>query len=164
MYAIRSYYGFHSLDAVGYSRQFRHGNEDRSLREPMVPKMVQQLEGAEGVEPFMEPVITSYSIHYTKLYDRYSGETLVYYSNRNKYRMEPYHRLDISLTFDENLRRKRMWKGSWTFSIYNVYGRNNPYSVYYRKTVGASGSKDYVITSYSIHYTKLYDFAGFVKV
>jgi hypothetical protein len=63
----------------------------------------------------------------------YAGEELVYFSDRNKYRMPPYHRLDLSITFDENLRKKRMWKGSWTFSIYNVYGRKNPYSVYYRK-------------------------------
>lgn len=49
--------------------------------------------------------------------------------------MPPYHRLDLALTFDENLRVKRMWKGSWTLSVYNAYGRHNPYSVYYRKTV-----------------------------
>lgn len=66
---------------------------------------------------------------------QYAGQTLIYYSDRNKYRMPPYHRFDLALTFDENLKRKRMWKGSWTFSVYNVYGRHNPYSVYYRKTV-----------------------------
>ncbi|HYQ59018.1 MAG TPA: TonB-dependent receptor [Draconibacterium sp.] len=65
----------------------------------------------------------------------FAGENLVYYSDRNKYRMPPYHRFDLSITFDENLRKKRSWKGSWTLSIYNVYGRNNPYSVYYKKTV-----------------------------
>lgn len=74
---------------------------------------------------------------------KYAGETLVYYSDRNKYRMPPYHRLDLSLTFDENLRRKRMWKGSWTFSVYNVFGINNPYSVYYRKSTAPSGAKSY---------------------
>jgi hypothetical protein len=58
---------------------------------------------------------------------------VVYYSDRNKYRMPPYHRLDVSITLDENLRKKRMWKGSWTFSVYNLYGRKNPYSVFYRK-------------------------------
>jgi hypothetical protein len=58
---------------------------------------------------------------------------LVYYSDRNKYRMPSYHRLDVSITFDENLRKKRMWKGSWTLSIYNLYGRHNPYSVFYRR-------------------------------
>jgi len=66
---------------------------------------------------------------------KFAGETLVYYSDRNKYRMPPYHRMDLSITFDENLRKKRMWKGSWTLSIYNVYGRNNPYSVYYKKSI-----------------------------
>ncbi|MEN8117824.1 MAG: TonB-dependent receptor [Bacteroidota bacterium] len=66
---------------------------------------------------------------------KFADEHLVYYSERNKYRMPPYNRLDLSITFDENLRKKRMWKGSWTFSVYNVYGRNNPYSVYYRKSV-----------------------------
>ncbi len=65
----------------------------------------------------------------------FAGETLVYYSDRNKYRMPPYHRMDVSITFDENLRKKRMWKGSWTLSVYNVYGRNNPYSVYYKKSI-----------------------------
>ncbi len=65
----------------------------------------------------------------------YAGETLIYYSDRNKYRMPAYHRLDMALTLDENLRVKRMWKGSWTLSVYNAYGRHNPYSVYYRKTV-----------------------------
>jgi hypothetical protein len=70
----------------------------------------------------------------------YAGETLVYYSKRNKYRMPPYHRLDLSVTFDENLRKKRMWKGSWTLSVYNVYGRENPYSIYYRKSEPGSGN------------------------
>lgn len=73
---------------------------------------------------------------------KYAGEILVYYSLRNKYRMPPYHRLDVSITFDENLRRQRMWKGSWTLSVYNTYGRENPYSVYYRKA-GPGAENDY---------------------
>jgi hypothetical protein len=77
---------------------------------------------------------------------RYAGESLVYYSDRNKYRMPPSHRLDLAVTLDENLRKKRMWKGSWTFSVYNVYGRHNPYSVYYRKTI-PSAENDYRIYS-----------------
>jgi hypothetical protein len=63
----------------------------------------------------------------------FDGRQVVYYSDRNKYRMPPYHRMDVSITLDENLRKKRMWKGSWTFSIYNLYGRKNPYSIFYRK-------------------------------
>jgi len=63
----------------------------------------------------------------------FDGQQVVYYSDRNKYRMPPYHRMDVSITLDENLRKKRMWKGSWTFSIYNLYGRKNAYSIFYRK-------------------------------
>ena len=70
----------------------------------------------------------------------YAGQTLIYYSDRNKYRMPAYHRFDIAITIDENLKRKRSWKGSWTLSVYNVYGRQNPYSVYYRKTTPGSSN------------------------
>jgi hypothetical protein len=59
------------------------------------------------------------------------GNQLIYYSDRNKYRLPDYHRLDIAITYEENLRLKKMWKGSWTLSVINVYGRNNAYSVYY---------------------------------
>lgn len=72
---------------------------------------------------------------------QFAGETLVHYSDRNKYRMPAYNRLDLSITLDQNLKKKRTWKGSWTLSVYNVYGRNNPYSVYYKKSVpGASNN------------------------
>lgn len=54
------------------------------------------------------------------------------FSDRNKYRLEPYHRLDITLTLHENLRLKKKWKSNWTFSLLNVYGRKNPYTVYYK--------------------------------
>jgi len=78
----------------------------------------------------------------------YAGEQLIYYSERNKYRMPAYHRADVSITFDENLRKKRMWKGSWTFSVYNLYGRKNPYSVYYKKSI-PNESNDY--RAYSLY-------------
>lgn len=63
----------------------------------------------------------------------YMGNELVYYSARNAYRLPDYDRLDLAITFDENLKVKKMWKGSWTLSVINVYGRKNVYSVYYAK-------------------------------
>jgi CarboxypepD_reg-like domain/TonB-dependent Receptor Plug Domain len=63
----------------------------------------------------------------------FQGNQLIYYSDRNKYRLPDYHRLDIAISFDENLRLKKMWKGSWTLSVINVYGRKNAYSEYYAK-------------------------------
>ena len=82
----------------------------------------------------------------------FDGRQVVYYSDRNKYRMPPYHRMDVSITLDENLRKKRMWKGSWTFSIYNLYGRKNPYSIFYRKdpSIQMQSKDQYAIYKLSI--------------
>jgi hypothetical protein len=63
----------------------------------------------------------------------FQSNQLIYYSDRNKYRLPDYHRLDIAISFDENLRLKKTWKGSWTLSVINVYGRKNAYSEYYAK-------------------------------
>jgi hypothetical protein len=44
-----------------------------------------------------------------------------------------YNRLDVSMTLDESLKIRKKWKGSWTFSVINLYGRKNAYSVFYKK-------------------------------
>jgi hypothetical protein len=62
----------------------------------------------------------------------YNGRQYVYYSLRNNYRLPDYNRLDLAITFDETLRKKQLWKGSWTLSILNVYGEKNPYSAFYK--------------------------------
>lgn len=61
------------------------------------------------------------------------GSQIVYYSDRNKYRMPDYHRLDISISQFENLKIHKKWKSYWTFSLINVYGRKNAYSIYYKR-------------------------------
>ena len=63
----------------------------------------------------------------------YQDYQLIYYSDRNQYRLPDYHRLDVSITLDESLRIRKKWKGSWTLSIINLYGRKNAYSVFYKK-------------------------------
>ncbi len=62
--------------------------------------------------------------------------TVANFSQRNQFRIQDYHRLDISVTIGEGHRKYRKWKGSWTFSIYNVYGRKNAYSVFFRDVYG----------------------------
>jgi hypothetical protein len=54
------------------------------------------------------------------------------YSDRNEYRIPPYHRLDVSFSVDGNLKKNKKWDSSWTFAIYNLYGRNNPYSIFFQ--------------------------------
>ena len=55
------------------------------------------------------------------------------YSQRNQFRIPDYHRLDISLTFGVGRRKDRKLSDELIFSIYNVYGRKNAYSVYFNQ-------------------------------
>lgn len=58
---------------------------------------------------------------------RYFIEGALYfqYGDRNSYRMQPYNRLDLSLTYRGKETKK--FKSSWTLAVYNVYNRKNPY-------------------------------------
>jgi hypothetical protein len=58
------------------------------------------------------------------------GQTLYQYAARNANRMPAYHRLDFSATYEKN-KTKRM-HGSWNFSLYNVYGRENAYRISFK--------------------------------
>lgn len=58
---------------------------------------------------------------------------LVHYSDRNKYRIPDYSRLDLSMTISGNLRAHKLAHPNWTFSVYNVLGRQNVYSIYFKK-------------------------------
>lgn len=52
------------------------------------------------------------------------------YSQTNAYRLFAYHRLDLSAIYKPQHKKPRKWQGSWAFSIYNVYSRQNPYFLY----------------------------------
>lgn len=55
----------------------------------------------------------------------------LYYSDRNQYRVPDYSRLDLALTLEGNHKIKKLAHSSWTFSLFNVLGRNNVYSIYF---------------------------------
>ena len=58
------------------------------------------------------------------------GNLQEHFSAVNAYRLPAYHRLDIAATYTPQHAKPRKWQGSWTFSIYNVYDRHNPYFLY----------------------------------
>jgi len=60
--------------------------------------------------------------------------TVAYFSGRNQYRIPDYHRLDIALVFEGNHKRKKRTEGTFVLSIYNVYGRKNPYSIFFKSS------------------------------
>ena len=65
------------------------------------------------------------------------------YSNRNGARTPNYHRLDFSVTYTKPkdkankifffFKKPADWQSSWVFTLYNVYNRKNPYSIYFRQ-------------------------------
>jgi len=73
---------------------------------------------------------------------------VIYFSDRNKYRLPDYHRLDLALTYEGSLLKHQKWRSSWTISVYNVYGRHNPFSVYYSKQ---DPSKENRYNSYGLY-------------
>lgn len=73
----------------------------------------------------------------------YQGQAYPFYDKRNNDRIKDYHRLDFSWTIDNPNRRKdRRFKGNWTVTVYNLYGRKNPYSVFMR-SVGTRNIQPY---------------------
>ena len=58
------------------------------------------------------------------------------YSTRNEYRLPDYFRIDLSVKVEGNLLSKKIAHGTWAFSIYNVTGRRNAYSVFFKSEEG----------------------------
>lgn len=76
----------------------------------------------------------------------YHGHSVPIYNKKNNDRLPDYHRLDISATFQLN-KIKSNFKHDLTLSIYNVYGRENPISVNFTKTLG-NNDKIFVPANY----------------
>lgn len=60
------------------------------------------------------------------------------YSQRNEYRIPDYHRLDVSYTIKQKPGKNRRYKDEWVFSIFNLYGRKNTYSIAFNRFGTAS--------------------------
>ena len=61
----------------------------------------------------------------------YNNAEYTLYSDRNAFRIPDYYRLDIGINIEGNHKKNKLAHSFWNISIYNVLGRNNPYSVYF---------------------------------
>ncbi|MDR1115511.1 MAG: TonB-dependent receptor [Tannerella sp.] len=59
------------------------------------------------------------------------GEYFPVYSGRNEYRRPDYHRLDLSFTYIPRPDSGKRWRGEWNVSLYNAYGKKNPWMITY---------------------------------
>ncbi|WP_080057680.1 TonB-dependent receptor [Spirosoma aerolatum] len=60
------------------------------------------------------------------------GVPRLLYSERNQYRIPDYYRTDFAMNIEGNHKVKKLAHSSWTIAVYNLLGRHNPYSVYFK--------------------------------
>lgn len=77
----------------------------------------------------------------------YDGVVVPVYDEKNGYRLPDSHRLDVSLNLDGKKKPGRKWEYSWNFSIYNVYARQNPFSIQLRQNADNPKQTEAVQTS-----------------
>jgi hypothetical protein len=76
------------------------------------------------------PVTYPTSIYYQ------NGIEIIGFSKRNEYRIPDYFRTDLSINIEGDLKKKKFVHGSWSFSVYNLTGRKNPYSIVFQNEDG----------------------------
>ncbi|RMZ60736.1 TonB-dependent receptor [Chryseobacterium nematophagum] len=74
-----------------------------------------------------------------------NGQTVFQYSSRNADRMPAYHRMDLNATYVPNSTKR--FRGSWSFGIYNIYGRENAYTINFEDNPNNPGTTRAVQTS-----------------
>lgn len=62
---------------------------------------------------------------------RFNNADFVAFSNRNEFRIPDFFRLDLGLNIEGNHKKNKLAHSFFTISVYNVLGRNNPYSVFF---------------------------------
>jgi hypothetical protein len=64
------------------------------------------------------------------------GVPYIHYSGRNTYRVPDYFRIDLSMNIEGSLRKHKLFHSFWMLGVYNVTGRANAYSVYFKNENG----------------------------
>jgi hypothetical protein len=60
------------------------------------------------------------------------GQIIAHFSERNADRLPANHRLDVSATLRNKPGKK--FQSSWTFSVFNLYNRKNPFAYHFRQS------------------------------
>jgi outer membrane cobalamin receptor len=77
----------------------------------------------------------------------FDGVVVPVYDEKNGYRLPDSHRLDISFTLDGKKKPGRKWDYSYNLSIYNLYARQNPFSIQVRQNADNPKQTEAVQTS-----------------
>ncbi|MFY0650685.1 MAG: carboxypeptidase-like regulatory domain-containing protein [Cyclobacteriaceae bacterium] len=61
----------------------------------------------------------------------FKGIQNVHYADRNSFRIPSYMRMDLGINLEAGHKIKQFTRSYWSLSIYNLLGRDNPYSVFF---------------------------------
>lgn len=67
---------------------------------------------------------------------KYVGGQYVYYAERNKYRIPDYFRVDVGFNIEPSHNLKLLTHSTITLGVYNLTGRKNAHSIYYKYDKG----------------------------
>ncbi|MBO3697483.1 TonB-dependent receptor [Roseivirga sp. E12] len=68
-------------------------------------------------------------------YEFGDGQIADIITERNGFKLPDFHRVDLSATLVPRKNKDKKYETSWVFSLYNVYSRKNPFSIYTRVKV-----------------------------
>lgn len=61
----------------------------------------------------------------------FKGAQNIHFSDRNAYRIPDYFRIDLGINLEGNHKIEKLSHSFWSLSIYNLTGRDNPFSVFF---------------------------------
>jgi hypothetical protein len=124
--------GYYSWEKINEGMKFP-SNYDKpvSLNTVMNYRMSRRFSmSANIVYTSGRPVTYPISLYYIE------GQEHYFYSSRNKYRIPDYFRIDLSFNLEGNLKAKKLGHSFWMLNFYNLTGRKNAYSVYFKSEDG----------------------------
>ena len=123
------------FDAINFGKKFPYRYDRRhDLKMAVVHKLSKKIELSADFVFGTGQAITLPAAKYLDV----NGEEVQAFEKRNGYRMAPYHRMDVGISFNK---QKKKYSRSWIVSVYNLYDRRNPFFIYLGQDAGKPAYK-----------------------
>lgn len=83
----------------------------------------------------------------TRASTSWSGNQVTEYGDKNSFRAEPFHRLDLAVQFHK---KKKRYERTWEIGLYNAYNRRNPFFYDISEEKLANGNTKTTLKRYSL--------------
>jgi len=79
-----------------------------------------------------------------------NGLDFLLFGDRNTFRLRDFYRVDVSINIEGSHKKKKLAHSFWNISVYNVIGRNNPFSLFFGQENGEIKAFESIIFSVPI--------------